>query len=300
MSSTIARLARPLPSVRRGDSAVLFTVIGVALATWVVTAVRMWGMDGGPGTDLGGIGWYLGVWLTTMAAMMLPAVTPFAVSFSRISDERRRTGSGFVPTWALLAGYLGAWTIYGLVAYGVYRPIRGADPHFLRWDAQGPYVAGAVVVVAGLYEFTSLKSACLNTCRTPLQFILHRWRNGRVGAFVMGLEHGAVCVGCCWALFALLFAIGVMSILWMALVTALVFIQRTLPGGDRITPFLGAILVAFGIWIAVSPASVPGLTQPGSGMGTRGGTHRPMTSMPATSMNPKPAPAKSMNQGAQP
>jgi hypothetical protein len=116
----------------------------------------------------------------------------------------------------------------------------------------------------------------------------------------MGLEHGAVCVGCCWALFALLFAIGVMSILWMALVTALVFIQRTLPGGDRVTPFLGAILVAFGIWIAVSPASVPGLTQPGSGMGMRGGTHRPMTRLPATSMNPKPAPAKSMNKGAQP
>ncbi len=278
-------LACPLPSVRRGDSAVLLTVIGVALATWAVTAVRMWGMDGGPGTDLGGIGWYLGVWLTMMAAMMLPAVTPFAVAFSRVSDQRRRTGNGFVPTWTLLVGYLSAWTIYGLVAYGIYRLIQDAGPGFLHWDAQGPYVAGAVVVVAGLYELTSLKRACLNTCRTPLQFVLHRWRNGRAGAFVMGIEHGAVCVGCCWALFALLFAIGVMSILWMALVTALVFIQRTLPGGDRTTRLLGAILVAFGVWIAVSPASVPGLTQPGMAMGTGGGIQRPMTSIPVTPMN---------------
>jgi hypothetical protein len=109
----------------------------------------------------------------------------------------------------------------------------------------------------------------------------------------MGLEHGAVCVGCCWALFVVLFALGVMSILWMTLVTAVVFIQRTLPRGDRITRLLGATLVAFGVWIAVSPSSVPGLTEPGSGMGMTAGTHRPMTRMPAMSKTPKQAPAMS-------
>jgi predicted metal-binding membrane protein len=218
-----------------------------------------------------------------MGAMMLPAVTPFAVMFGRVSRQRREGGGVLVPTWILLAGYLGAWLVYGLVAYGLYRLIRTADPHFLHWDAQGPYVAGAVAVLAGLYEFTALKNMCLRSCRTPLQFVLHRWRDGRLGAFMMGLEHGAVCVACCWALFALLFAIGVMSILWMALLTVVVFVQRTLPRGDRITPFVGIALVAFGIWIAVAPASVPGLTQPGRGMGSMTDVHRlGMPAPPAT------------------
>ncbi len=264
VSSTSITTATARPGNTRRAYLVLLSVLGASLATWVVTAVRMWGMDGGPGTDLGSLGWYLGVWLTMMAAMMLPAVAPFALAFARIGAARRERGIGFVPTWILLAGYLSAWTLYGLLAYGLYRLLKGLDLGFLHWSRQGPYAAGAVIVAAGFYEFTPLKHACLRLCRSPLSFVLGRWREGRVGAFRMGVEHGAICVGCCWALFALLFALGVMSVLWMAVVTALVFVQRTLPHGDRITPFLGVGLVAFGIWIAAAPGSVPGLTQPGS------------------------------------
>lgn len=138
----------------------------------------------------------------------LPGPEALAERVAEIARERTQqaAGSGSPststptrPTWTLLAGYLSAWTIYGLVAYGLDQLIRTAACTSCAGAPQAPYVAGGVVILAGLYEFTSLKNACLRTCRTPLQFILHRWRESRSSAFLMGVEHGAVCVGRCWS-----------------------------------------------------------------------------------------------------
>jgi predicted metal-binding membrane protein len=239
---------------------VLAALLGATLAAWVVLLVRMRGMDAGPGTDLGTLGWFVGVWVTMTAAMMLPSATPMVLVFSKAADGRAATG-------LFVAGYLIVWTAYGLVAYGLFRLLRSHHPAFLGWDRSGSIVAGAAIVVAGLYQLTPLKRVCLRHCRTPFHWVLHRWRDGRVGAARMGLEHGGYCVGCCWALMVVLFAVGVMSLGWMVVVAALIFAEKVLPLGERLASAFAVALVTLGIWVAVAPASVPFLTQPGMGMG---------------------------------
>ncbi len=253
---------------------VVMALVGGTLAAWVLVLPRMRGMDAGPGTDLGSAGWYLGIWVTMMAAMMLPSATPMVLLFSRLaSGSTRRPG---LATVLFVAGYLIGWTAYGLVAYGLFRLVRGAGPAFLAWDRAGPEVAGAAIALAGIYQLTPLKRICLRHCRTPLNFVMHHWHKGPGGALRMGIEHGAWCVGCCWALMVVLFAVGVMSITWMVVVAAIVFAEKVLPVGERVAQALAVVLVAFGIGVAVAPGSVPGLTHPGS-------------SMKADSMLPSPA-----------
>ena len=190
---------------------------------------------------VGGLGWFLGVWVTMMAAMMLPSVAPMALLFARVNGERRRRGRSFVPTWVFLCGYLAAWTGYWLAAYGLLRLIRAADVHALGWHAQGPRVAGGAIVAAGLYQLTPLKRVCLRHCRSPPHYVLGGWREGPLGAVRMGIEHGAYCVGCCWGLM-------------LILVAGLIFAEKVLPFGHRLTPLFAVAFVAVGIWIAVAPS----------------------------------------------
>jgi predicted metal-binding membrane protein len=230
-------------------------VLGGALVAWIVTLVRMQGMDAGPGTDLGGLGWFLGLWVTMMAAMMLPSAAPMALFFGHVSSAGR--------TAIFLAGYLLAWTVYGLVAFALYRAIRGFEVGFLDWDEQGPLIAGAAIAAAGLYQLTPLKKVCLRHCRAPLHFVRRRWRDGGVGALGMGLEHGIFCVGCCSGLMLILFALGAMSLVWMTLIAGLIFAEKVLPFGARLPALLAVSFVLLGAWVATAPGSVPGLTQPG-------------------------------------
>jgi predicted metal-binding membrane protein len=239
------------------------SLILAALLAWAVTISRMRGMDAGPGTDLGTLGWYLGIWVTMMAAMMLPSALPMVLLFARINSEGGR-GRDVAPVWTFVGGYLLAWVGYGLVAYAIYRGVHAAAPSFLAWDADGPYVAGGALVVAGLYQLGPLKTVCLRHCRSPLHFVLHRWRHGWTGAMRMGTEHGAYCVGCCGGLMLALFALGVMSLVWMGLVAAAIFAEKLAPSGERVAVALAVALIAVGIWVAAEPGSVPGLTQPHS------------------------------------
>lgn len=219
-----------------------------AVAAWAVTVQQMRGMDAGPGTDLGGLGWYLGIWVTMTAAMMLPTAIPAAGQVARLA---RRD-----PTVAFVAGYLAVWTIYGLAAYGLYRFLSSRDLGWLAWNERGPWAVGAVIVAAGIYELTPLKRRSLGRCRSA------RRPDSPVRS---GLGHGLDCVGCSGGLMAVLFALGVMSLFWMALVAAVIFAEKVLPHGVRLAGPVALALVVLGIWFGVSPASVPGLTQPGSG-----------------------------------
>ena len=219
-------------------------LVSGALAAWAVTIQRMRGMDDGPGTDLGGLGWYLGVWVTMTAAMMLPTAAPAA---RRVARRATHT-----PTLLFAAGYLAVWTVYGLLAYGVYRLVSSLDVGQLAWDRAGPYAAGGVIVAAGLYELTPFKRGSLHRCRSaPCG-----------GAFRSGIAHGRDCVGCSGALMAVLFVLGVMSLFWMAVVTVVIFAEKVLPSGPRFAPAVAVALVVLGLWVAVSPATVPGLTDP--------------------------------------
>ena len=265
MTRPASRENRLGAAVRANPIATAVLLLAVALVTWIVTIERMRGMDMGPGTDLGALGWYVGIWVTMMAAMMLPSAAPMVLLFGRIARERDRRGKAAVPTWIFLAGYLAAWTAFGLLAYMVYRLGAAADPGFLAWDAQGPLVSGGAVALAGLYQLTPLKSVCLKHCRSPLHFVMHGWREGRLGALRMGTEHGAYCVGCCWGLMLILFTLGVMSLVWMLVVAAVIFAEKVTPVGARLTRPLAVVFVALGIWVAAAPSTVPGLTDPMGG-----------------------------------
>ncbi len=132
----------------------------------------------------------------------------------------------------------------------------------LAWDEAGRWVAGSTLLVAAIYELTPLKDVCLGKCRSPLGFLLGAWRDGRAGALRMGAEHGAWCVGCCWALMAALFALGVMSVAWMAFVAALIAVEKTLPWRRAATYGTAAILLALGVLVLAAPDVIPALTIP--------------------------------------
>jgi predicted metal-binding membrane protein len=237
----------------RKPVAVAGALLGGALVAWIITFVRTRGMDAAPGAELGGLGWYLRIWVAMTAAMMLPATAPMVVVFSRVSRQRaRRRSFPAARTWIFLAGYLVAWTLYGLVAYGLDQWARSAAPRLLAWGQGGRYLTGAALVAAGIYELTLLKRVCLRHCRGPIHFVHAGWREGSAGALRMGSEHGLYCVGCCWGLMLALFALGVMNLTWMAAMAVLVFVQKVLPLGDRLTPVVAAGFVIASTWIVVS------------------------------------------------
>jgi predicted metal-binding membrane protein len=248
----------------------LFVLSGVA---WWSTAERMRGMDEGPGTDLGALGWFLGVWIVMMAAMMFPSVSPTVALYSRMAKR-----SAPVAPLLFAAGYLLTWAGAGLIAYGVADAGRRLLGPGLSWDGTGRWLAGGTLVVAAGYELTPLKDVCLAKCRSPLGFLLGAWRDGLSGALAMGVRHGSWCVGCCWALMASLFALGVMSVAWMAFVAALIAAEKTLPWGRAVTYGTAAILLVLGVVLMAAPDVIPGLTIPsdGSSMGAedRGGSMR--------------------------
>jgi predicted metal-binding membrane protein len=225
----------------RARTTILLT--GAAAVAWIVTVARMRGMDAGPGTDLGGLGWFLGIWVTMVAAMMLPSAARHVVQVARSA-----------PTALFAAGYLAAWTCFGLAAAGVYRLVSSLDVRLLAWDEGGPYVAGGLIVATGLYELTPLKQLSLRRCRGAPE---------ARDALRSGFLHGRDCIGSSGGLMVVLFVLGVMSLFWMAVVAAAIFAEKALPQSVQLSRLVAAALVALGIWVAVAPASVPALTDPG-------------------------------------
>jgi predicted metal-binding membrane protein len=264
---TTVRRTPPLPGTIQ--AALIALLLAVAAVCWVVTDERMGGMDGGPGTDLGGVGWFFVVWVTMMAAMMLPSLAPIVLGRARVEHATAGGGEAMATTVAFVAGYLLAWAAAGLLAYAVVEGVRSLDIGFLAWDDGGPYVAGAVIVAAALYQLSRPKAVCLTHCRSP-EMLLEDWRSGPVGAVWMGVEHGRYCVGSSGAMMAALFALGVMSLGWMAFVAALIAIEKLLPWRTVANRSIALVLVVLGLAVAFVPEDVPGLTIPGSSdsMGT--------------------------------
>jgi len=225
-------------------------LVGVAAGCWAVTVERMQGMDMGPGTHLGGLGWFAVVWVTMMAAMMLPSVAPIAVAHTRSA------GGGVV---VFASGYLLAWAAFGLLAYAFVDGMRSLDLGLLSWDRAGRSIAGAVIVGAALYELTTAKARFLQHCRDSR---LLRLRPGVMGALTTGIEQGGFCIGCSGALMAALFALGVMSITWMLLVAALVALEKLLPWTLLAIGLTAATLALLGVAVLVVPHRVPWLTIP--------------------------------------
>jgi predicted metal-binding membrane protein len=232
----------------------------VAGIGWVWTARQMRGMDAGPWTSLGGLGWFLGVWIVMMAAMMFPSIAPTVALYARITKER----SPLRP-WLFAAGYLLTWAAAGLVAYAVGTAGTKILGDTLAWGNAGRGLAGATLIVAAVYEITPLKDVCLGKCRSPLGVLLGSWREGGSGAVRMGAKNGAWCVGCCWALMAALFALGVMSVSWMAFVAGIIAVEKTVPWRRRVVTYTtSAVLLVLGILVLAAPDALPALTIPSS------------------------------------
>ena len=269
-------------------------LVALAIVAWAVTGGRMEGMDSGPGTDLGSLSFYVGAWVVMMAAMMFPSISPMVRTYAVVQRSRyarRGLGEPSVAIGAFVAGYLLAWTLFGLAAYATFDLLQSLDISAFSWEEGGPYLAGGVILAAAVYQLTPLKDACLTRCRSPLDFLLERWRDGVGGALWLGLEHGAWCVGCCWALMAALFALGVMSVAWMAFVAALIAVEKLLPWKRLANRGIAVLLAVVGLAVAFTPGSVPGLTLPDSagmdkgmdrGMGTGTEMDIEMKNGPAT------------------
>jgi predicted metal-binding membrane protein len=282
----------------RGQDGLIVLLVGMALACWLVTDQRMAGMDAGPGTDLGSFGFYISSWVVMMAAMMFPSIVPMVLVYRLIERRRPRLQSlaRRGSTTLFVAGYLVSWTVFGALAYALFVGARSLSIGAFSWHRGGPYLAGGVLLAAGIYQLSPAKDACLRRCRGPLQFLTNVWRDGPVGALRLGIEHGAWCVGCCWALMAALFALGVMSVAWMLLIAALIAIEKLVPWKASANRTIAAGLAALGVAVAFVPSDVPGLTIPtpaavqramstmnGSGTPTDRNANGPMSSQPMRS-----------------
>jgi predicted metal-binding membrane protein len=244
----------------RAEAGLIALLFVLAAVAWWSTADRMQGMDDGPGTELGALGWFVGVWVVMMAAMMFPSVWPTVALYARMTKSKVRVGP-----LVFAAGYILTWTAAGLLAYGLFEVGRALLGDELAWDSAGRWLAGGTLIVAAAYELTPLKDVCLTKCRSPLGHLLGSWRDGLGGAVSMGAWHGAWCVGCCWALMASLFALGVMSLAWMAFVAGLIAFEKLIPWGRAATYGTAAVLLVLGIALLAAPDAIPGLTTPGDG-----------------------------------
>lgn len=245
--------------MQRERTFILTLLLVLAAASW---AILIWqsrtaqGMGGGLTMGMGAA-LFLAIWVVMMVAMMFPSAAPVILEVARVQGDTGTFRYAFAPTWVFVGAYLLIWTLFGGLSYlGALAASELAQqvPWIMMNAAR---IGGGILVLAGLYQLTPLKHACLAKCRTPQDFILHCWRDGPAGSFRMGLEHGIDCLGCNWLLFVLLFPLGIMNIAAMALLTALIFAEKVFPLGTRIAQFAALVLILYGALVIVVPAALP-------------------------------------------
>jgi predicted metal-binding membrane protein len=227
-----------------------------------MSADGMAGMDSMAGMAMGGMsaaGWsfsgavvFVAIWTVMMAAMMLPATAPMIMIFA--SAQARRGQAALVPTWIFTGGYLLVWLAAGVIVYVTVEVVTDTASHLgaIERGAWAPLALGIILIMAGVYQFTPIKRVCLRHCRSPFAFVAMHWRDGRLGAVQMGVLHGIFCLGCCWALFAVLVAAGAMSLAWMLALTLVVFAEKVLPLAQITSYAIGVALVILGVAVSVA------------------------------------------------
>lgn len=188
----------------------------------------------------------LAMWTIMMAAMMLPGASPMILLFATISRKQRERQAPYAPAAVFVIAYSTIWLGFSLLATTAQWALDASALLSPALAATSSAVAGGVLVAAGIYQFTPLKNTCLQSCRTPLDFLIGHWRSGPRGAFVMGLQHGIYCLGCCWMLMALLFVGGIMNIAWVAALSLYVLLEKTVPGGQWLDRAAGLALILWG------------------------------------------------------
>jgi predicted metal-binding membrane protein len=213
----------------------------------------------GAGWSLAGFVAFVVAWAVMMAAMMFPAAAPMILLFQATAARRKAAGRAFVPTWVFIVGYLLVWTTIGGITWILVQVASDVAGQFDTASRQtwAPLALGSVLGLAGLYQLTPLKRVCLDHCRSPFGFVMQHWREGYGGALQMGVVHGFYCLGCCWALFAVLVAAGIMSLAWMLLLTLVIFAEKILPAGPRVAQATGLAFLVLGAFIAAGAVGLP-------------------------------------------
>ncbi len=203
-------------------------------------------------TDRGAIdlAYTFAMWTVMMVGMMAGSALPVLLLFA--AAQRGRGGHAPITIAIFGSGYLAVWVAFSALAALTQEALHRAAVLSPMMAASSPRVAGAILVAAGIYQLTPFKGACLTHCRTPLGFLMSHWRDGSIGAFQMGSRHGLYCLGCCWALMVVLFAVGVMNLLWVAALTALVLVEKAVPFGGWIARVAGVAIVVFGAFVALA------------------------------------------------
>ena len=246
--------------LRRQRNVVLASLLVLAGACWLVV-FRQAGVTQGMGLTMGlTLPIFLLAWVAMMIAMMFPTAAPMIVMFATVAAGKQQRAQPFVPTWVFVSAYLTVWVGFGVVAYAAATVLSLLAMQSTWLMGNAPRLGGAVLLVGGVYQLSPLKSLCLTKCRTPLNFLLTSWRDGYGGAYVMGLKHGAYCLGCCWLLFAILFPLGVMNIAAMVGLTLLIFAEKSLASGSTIANIAGVALVAYGTFVLATAHGLPGMT----------------------------------------
>ena len=253
-----------LPKTSAGDRwAVLAGLGGITVAAWIglgVVRQRMLaGMAGGSmahqmramvqvqAWTAGVISLTLLMWAVMMIAMMAPTAAPMTLVYAAVGRKAAREGRPVAPTFMFVAGYLAIWILFSVAATAAQWGLDRAALLSPAMVSASPVLGGALLIGAGVYEFTPYKHACLSHCRAPAHFISRHWRTGSAGAFRMGLGLGAYCLGCCWIVMGLLFVGGVMNLLWIAAIAVFVLLEKTVPFGEAGGRLVGAAMIVVGL-----------------------------------------------------
>ena len=196
------------------------------------------------------------MWSVMMVAMMLPSALPMVLTFAAVSRNRRAAGRAHVSVAMFVAGSVVVWSAFSVLAAAAQWLLHRSLLLSSEMASTSSILAGVLLLIAGIFEFTPLKRKCLTHCRGTVEFIMTRWREGRGGALRMGVEHGVFCTGCCWALMALLFILGVMNLLWVAALTILVCVEKMLPARAHVSFAIGLLLASSGVYVLILQALV--------------------------------------------
>ncbi|MGH7586961.1 MAG: DUF2182 domain-containing protein [Gemmatimonadota bacterium] len=251
------------PALARQRNFILASLIAITVLAWIWVLKQA---HVGPPVAMSGLGltmgmgtWaFIAMWAVMMVGMMFPASAPMILTFSAIQARRRSSTRPYVPVSVFTAAYILVWLIFGLLALGF---AAGMDVLAERSDwlmSNWWRIAGGLLIAAGVYQLVPLKHICLRKCRSPIGFLLEHWRDGWLGAFTMGLNHGLYCAGCCWLLFVIIVPLGVMNLAAMGAIGVLIFAEKTLPWGDWIARVAGVGLIAYGGLVLVFPGALPG------------------------------------------
>ena len=254
---------------RRATIATAGALLALAGLAWWLTVGRSADMDGMVQgiAQVGGAGEFdmtapvfMAMWVTMMVAMMFPTIAPIVLLHRMVI---RRGGGGLAPTVTFVAGYLLVWATVGLVPLVALLGFREVSEG-ATW---GLRLGGVVLVLAGAYQFTRWKDACLKACRSPLTFLAtHNFGHGAIGTLRAGISHGAYCLGCCWALMSVLFVVGLMNLAWMAVIAVVFLAEKNWKYGVQLTKVVGTLTLAFGIAVLIHPDLLASVTTSGGGM----------------------------------